>query len=89
MKTLSFKVLFKKMCSIFDGSAHNFGKSDATMTFFSEKILSNGCIGGLMPNLNKKSWNVYTSNVESDTMLLKFNQNVLENFQNKKKLKTL
>ena len=61
-----FKVLYlQKMCLIFVGSVHNFGK--LTMTLLSEKVLiSNRCIIGLMSNLIKKSWTDPCSHVMCD-----------------------
>ena len=56
LKSLIFEVLyFLKMCPIFVGSVHNFGKSDDEN--ISEKVfISNRCISVLMSNLIKKSW---------------------------------
>ena len=52
MKTLIFKVLYLlKMCAIFVGSVHNFGKSDKYLFPIDALMV-------LMPNLIKKSWTV-------------------------------
>ena len=55
-----WKLCFLKLCLIFVGSVHNFGRSDVTL--FSDKMfISHICRPGLMPNLIKKSWTVSTN----------------------------
>ena len=49
-------VYLLKIRPIFVGSFHNFGRSD----FSGKMLISNRCIGGLMPNLIKKSLTVST-----------------------------
>ena len=50
---------FENTNANFEDVVHNFGRSDAMMTWFSEKMLIfNICRHGLMPNVSKKSWTV-------------------------------